>query len=257
MTHRPLIVGNWKMNGTIGETLKRVTAIDRQLEDGAGIDIVVAPPFTALYSASVALQDLPIKVAAQNLFYESEGAYTGEVSGSFLKDVGCDYVIIGHSERRHIFHEGDEEINRKVRAALAAELAVIFCVGETDKEREGGQTFERIEEQLRIGLQELHVHDIEDFCIAYEPVWAIGTGKTAKPDQVAEVHDWIRNYLAKRFDAPTANSIRLLYGGSVKLGNAEALMKTSNVDGLLVGGASLDADEFVGIVEVAGHVESP
>lgn len=247
----PLIVGNWKMNGTISETLKRITTIDRQLKDAGHVDIVVAPPFTALYSASIALQELPVKLAAQNLFYETEGAYTGEVSGSFLKEAGCEFVIIGHSERRRLFKEDDELINRKVRTALASELIPIFCIGETDEEREAGRTFARIEEQLRVGLSELHFNDINGLSLAYEPVWAIGTGKVATTEQVEEVHNWIRNYLTKRFDAPTANGIRILYGGSVNSKNAKGLIQTSNVDGLLVGGASLDANEFVAIIECA------
>ena len=256
MAKAPLVVGNWKMNGMIGETLKRLTALERQLEDTAGIEVVVAPPFTALYSAGIALQDFNIKLGAQNLYYENEGAFTGEISGPFLKDVGCEFVIVGHSERRHIFKEDDELVNRKVRAGLAADLEVIFCVGETLEEREANKTFDYIEHQLNVGLQELHIHDIEAFSIAYEPVWAIGTGKNATSGQVGEVHDWIRNFLGKRFDAPTANDIRLLYGGSVKAANAKSLIESSNVDGLLVGGASLDPEEFVEIIQNVGQAQS-
>lgn len=248
MDQKPLIVGNWKMHGTVGETLKRITAIQRKLGDKVDAEIVIAPPFTSLYSAGVALQELPIKLAAQNAHWETEGAYTGEISANFLKDADCDYVIIGHSERRHLFKEDDEMLNRKILTVLAADLLPIFCVGETEEQREAGKTFSRLEEQLSIGLNDLHMHDLEKFCIAYEPVWAIGTGKTAKVQQVAEVHDWIRNHLAKHFDAPTANNIRLLYGGSVKEKNAKELFQVDNVDGLLVGGASLDPEEFVGII---------
>lgn len=248
MNRQPLVVGNWKMHGTVGETLKRITAIHRKLEEAVPVDIVVAPPFTTLYSASVALQEIPIKLCAQDVHWETEGAFTGEVSGTFLKDAGCDYVIIGHSERRQVFREDDEMINRKLIAALSAELTAIFCIGETEAEREQGKTFQRLEEQLDTGLKDLQIHDLEGFGIAYEPVWAIGTGKTATTEQVVEVHDWIRNHLAKKFDAPTANGMRLLYGGSVKASNAKELMQVSNVDGLLVGGASLDPEEFVGII---------
>ena len=251
MSQKPLIVGNWKMHGTISEALKRITAITRKTENTSGLDVVLAPPFTALYSVSVALQDLPIKLGAQNVHWETEGPYTGEIAAAFLKDVGCDYVIIGHSERRTLFKEDDEMINKKVRAALAADLDVLMCIGETESERNENKTFSRLEEQLSEGLRELHVHDLEGFSIAYEPVWAIGTGKNATGGQIAEVHDWIRNYLAKNFDAPTANNTRLLYGGSVKQENAAEILKVHNVDGVLVGGASLDADEFVNIMNAA------
>lgn len=251
MSQKPLIVGNWKMHGTISESLKRITAITRKMENTMGLDVILAPPFTALYSVSVALQDLPIKLGAQNVHWEAEGPYTGEIAAAFLKDVGCDYVIIGHSERRHLFKEDDSMINKKVRAALAADLDVILCIGETDAERREGKTFNRLEEQLIEGLRELHVHDLEGFSLAYEPVWAIGTGQNASAGQIAEVHDWIRNHLAKHFDAPTANNTRLLYGGSVKHDNAAEILKVNNVDGVLVGGASLDPDEFVGIMNAA------
>jgi len=251
MSQKPLIVGNWKMHGTISEALKRITAITRKTENLSGLEVVLAPPFTALYSVSVALQDLPMKLGAQNVHWETEGPYTGEVSAAFLKDAGCDFVIIGHSERRTLFQEDDDMINKKVRAVLAADLNALLCIGETETERDEGKTFERLEEQLTEGLKELHVHDLEGFSIAYEPVWAIGTGKNASGSQIAEVHDWVRNYLAKHFDAPTANNTRLLYGGSVKSENAAEIFKVHNVDGVLVGGASLDADDFVSIMNAA------
>lgn len=256
MSKAPLIVGNWKMHGTVGESLKRVTALDRKLDVRRGVDIVICPPFTALYSVGVAIQDLPLALGAQNAYFESEGAFTGETSSVFLKDVGCDYVIVGHSERRHLFKEDDQMINRKLHAVLGADMTPIFCVGETQEERKADRTFERLEEQLSVGLQELHVHDIESLCVAYEPVWAIGTGQNAEPDQIGEVHDWVRNFLAKRFDAPMANAIRLLYGGSVKSHNTASLCRVQNVDGLLVGGASLEADDFVPIIQAALHRET-
>lgn len=251
MAQKKIIVGNWKMHGTIPETLKKITVMNRKMQDMPEVDVVLAPPFTALYSASVALQDLPFKLGAQDVHWEVEGAYTGEVAASFLKDAGCDFVIVGHSERRTLFNEDDEIVNKKVHAALAADLVAIMCVGETEEERNTGKTFERLEEQLSIGLAELHVHDLEAFCIAYEPVWAIGTGKVAEVGQVGEVHDWIRNYMAKQFDAPTANNTRLLYGGSVNPENTATLMKAKNVDGLLVGGASLDPEKFMAIIKTA------
>lgn len=246
---KPFIVGNWKMHSTIEETLKLVTALKNLLVDAQHIEVAVAPPFTALYSASIAMSDTNVKLASQNLFWEDEGAYTGEISGKFLKEVGCQYVIIGHSERRKIFKETDDMVNLKVQAALKNDLIPIICVGEELKEREAGRTMEVIERQLRGAFIEVAIHDFESLTVAYEPVWAIGTGKVAHPAQAGEVHQFIRTWLKKYFDAPTANKIRILYGGSVKSGNAPEIMKEPHVDGLLVGGASLDAEEFAKIVK--------
>lgn len=249
MERTPLIVGNWKMNGTITQTLLLINELLQMAQNLKDIDIVVAPPFTSLYSASIALQDSAIGLAAQNMFWEHEGAYTGEISGDFLKDIGCTYVLIGHSERRQYFGEIDESVNKKIQMALGLELIPIFCLGETEAQREKKQTFDVIQEQLKIGLKNLHMNDFKNFVIAYEPIWAIGTGKNATSEQVEEVHSFIRNTLEKSFDAPMANGIRILYGGSVKPKNARELKQTKNVDGLLVGGASLKADQFIEIIK--------
>jgi len=245
---KPFVVGNWKMNGTVSETIKLITALKNLLVEHQHIEVAVAPPFTALYSAAIALAETNIQLAAQNLFWEDEGAFTGEVSGKFLKDVGCQYVLIGHSERRKIFEETDHMVNSKLQAALKNELIPIVCVGENLKQREGGETLEVIEKQLRGAFNEVAIHDFENLVLAYEPVWAIGTGKVATPDQAQEVHQHIRTWLKKYFDAPTASKIRILYGGSVKPDSAPDLMKEQQVDGLLVGGASLDAESFSEIV---------
>ncbi len=246
---KPFIVGNWKMHGTIGESIKLVTNLQNLLSGIAHIDVAVAPPFTALYSVSVAIADGPILLSGQNLYLEDEGPYTGEISGSFLKDIGCDYVIVGHSERRQYFAETDKQVNQKVQAALKSELVPIICVGESLKEREKGQTHEIIENQLKRALNEIFIHDFENLVVAYEPVWAIGTGKNAAPQEAGEVHHAIRSWLTKNFDAPTANRVRILYGGSVKPENAFELMHEKEIDGLLVGGASLDPESFAQIVK--------
>jgi triosephosphate isomerase len=237
------------MYSTVEETIKLITALKNLLIDAQHIEVAVAPPFTALYSAAIALADTNIKLAAQNLCWEDEGAFTGEVSGKFLRDVGCQYVIVGHSERRKIFKESDEMVNAKLQAALKNELVPIVCVGEELKERESGKTMELVERQLKGAFNDVAIHDFESLAIAYEPVWAIGTGKVATPEQAGEVHQFIRTWLKKYFDAPTANKIRILYGGSVKPTNARDLMKEQHVDGLLVGGASLDSESFSRIVK--------
>lgn len=245
---KPLVVANWKMNGTIEESLKLVTELRNKIEDYTVVEVAVAPPFTALYSVQVVLQETPFKIAAQNMHWESEGAYTGEISPVFLKDVGCTYVIIGHSERRRYFGETDETVNRKIQVAIASELIPIFCIGETAEERRSGKMEAVLERQIKKGLKELQMNDLKELVIAYEPVWAIGTGETATTAQVEQAHQFIRNFLAKSYDAPTANGIRILYGGSVTPDNAKALFQVKNVDGLLVGGASLSAEKFVKIV---------
>jgi len=246
---KPLIVGNWKMHCGISDTIKLVTALKNQLVENQHLEVVVAPPFTALYSASIALAETNILLAGQDMYWEDEGAYTGQVSGAFLKDVGCTFVILGHSERRHLFGESDNMVSLKVQSALKNELIPILCVGETLKEREAEKTMSTIEAQLKTDLDSIAIHDFERIVIAYEPVWAIGTGKTATPQQAGEVHQFIRNWLKKYFDAPTANKINILYGGSVNSRNASELMEEPQIDGLLVGGASLNADSFAKIVK--------
>ncbi|MBI2082399.1 MAG: triose-phosphate isomerase [Deltaproteobacteria bacterium] len=243
-----LAVANWKMNGTIEESLKLVTELKNKIEDFSLVEIAVAPPFTALYSVQVVLQDTPFKLAAQNMHWESEGAYTGEISPAFLKDVGCAYVIIGHSERRRYFGETDETVNRKIQEAIASELIPIFCIGETAEERRSGKMEMVLERQIKKGLRELHMPDLKDLVIAYEPVWAIGTGETATTAQIEQAHQFVRDLLAKGYDAPTANGVRLLYGGSVTPENSKTIFQVKNVDGVLVGSASLSAEKFVKIV---------
>ena len=251
-----LIAGNWKMNNTVTESLKLLAGIQYFLENVPnGVEVVVIPPFTTLYSASISLQDTPkIKLGAQNLHWEDTGAYTGEVSGAFLSDVGCTHVVIGHSERRKYFGETNKTVNKKIFAALRNDLTPIVCVGETLEEREAGRHKNVIETQIKEGLSDLHVKDAENIVVAYEPVWAIGTGKTATPDQAQEMHAFIRNLIEKLFDAPTAGTIKILYGGSVKPSNSAELLTQRDIDGALVGGASLDAKDFADIVKALPHV---
>lgn len=248
-SRKPLIVGNWKMHGTVSESIKLLTALKYQLVDQQHIEVVVAPPATSLYSASVALGETHIRLAGQNLYWEEEGAFTGEISGRFLKEVGCDYVLIGHSERRHIFGETNEETAAKLQAALKSELIPILCVGEDLAQREAGQEVTTVERQLSAAFSEISLHDFDQLVVAYEPVWAIGTGKTATASEAGQMHVAIRDWLKKFFDAPTASRVRLLYGGSVKAENAAELMAEPHVDGLLVGGASLKATSFTSIVK--------
>lgn len=243
-----IIVANWKMNNTVQESLMLVAGLSAHIKVIPNVDVVLAPPYTSLYSVGIALADSSIKLAGQNLYWEEKGAFTGEISGTFLKDVGCDYVIIGHSERRKYFGETNETVNKKVYAALRNDLIPIMCVGETFEEREAGKTFEILERQLKGGLLGLQQKDFEKFSIAYEPVWAIGTGKNATSEQAEEAHHFIRNYIAKLYDAPTANNISILYGGSVKAGNCKEIFNKQNINGVLVGGASLDARGFTDII---------
>ena len=253
---KKLIVGNWKMFNNITDSIKLITNLKNQAPEFSEIIPVIAPPFTSLYSVSIALQETPFKLAGQNCHWEEEGPFTGEISAPFLKDVGCDYVLIGHSERRQYFGETNESVNKKIHAALASELIPIFCIGENLKERQEGKTFQVLDQQLKKGLQDITLHDLENFVIAYEPVWAIGTGENASPLQVAEAHHYIRNFLAKHYDAPTADQVSLLYGGSVKPNNIAELMMLDQVDGVLVGGASIDADQFTKILNYQEPVKN-
>lgn len=247
----PVIAGNWKMYKTIREAVDLVKGIQYALPFPGEAEVVVGPPFSALLPVIDACRDSYIGVAAQNMHWEDEGAFTGEVSGAFLKDMGCEYVIIGHSERRQYFAETDDAVNRKVASAMKHGLIPIVCIGETLSERENEKTFEVIERQLGGGLPALDPEDAKKLIVAYEPVWAIGTGKTATPDQAEEVHAFIREFLSNLFDANTADSIRILYGGSVKPDNAADLLCLPNIDGALVGGASLKVDSFAGIIGAA------
>ncbi len=246
---KPLIAGNWKMHKTINEAVELVSALKRELFDFNQADIVVCPPFTALDNVHEIIMDTNIKLGAQNLFYQKQGAFTGEVSPAMIKDCGCEYAIIGHSERRKYFGETDTMVNKRIRVALEEGFTPIFCVGETLEERENNKTIEVIDIQLKGGLENMKEEDILKIVIAYEPVWAIGTGKTATPRQAEEVHMFIRKWIEEHYSSSCASMLRILYGGSVKAENIKDLMKQENIDGALVGGASLNADAFVSIVK--------
>jgi triosephosphate isomerase len=248
MGRLPFIAGNWKMNKTVGEAIDLIRELKTGLSGVKGVEVAVAPPFTALYAVRKELQGSPILLAAQHLYWEEKGAFTGEVSPPMLKEVGCRYVIIGHSERRQFFGEMDETVNRRIKAALPQGLKVIFCIGETLKEREEGKTFSVIERQVEGGLKGLGHEDMRSVTIAYEPVWAIGTGRTATPDQAEEVHRYIRGKLEKLYSRGISEEIRIQYGGSVTPENVKGLMSQSDIDGALVGGASLKAESFSKIV---------
>jgi triosephosphate isomerase len=248
---KPMVAGNWKMNKTFSEAKELLDALKRELEGIDSVDLVVCPTFVSLPLAKEALAGSNIKVGAQNLHWEESGAYTGEVSAKMLKDY-CDYVIIGHSERRAMFGETDETVNKKVFAALAAGLNPIVCVGETLEENEAGETAKVVGRMVREGLKGLTHEQAEQVVIAYEPVWAIGTGKTATPEQANDIHkNVVRPILREMFGQEIGDGMRVLYGGSVKPGNAVELFGQSDIDGGLIGGASLKAEDFVGIVKGA------
>jgi triosephosphate isomerase len=248
MQRLPFIAGNWKMNKTVGEALDLVRELKNAISGVTEVEVAVAPPYTALYAVGRELEGTPIRLAAQNLYWEEKGAYTGEVSSLLLKEVGCHYVIIGHSERRQYFGETDEAVNRRIKAALAQGLKVIFCIGETLKEREDGKTFSVIEKQIEGGLKGWGGEELGNIVIAYEPVWAIGTGKTATPEQAEKAHRFIRGKVEKLFSRKASEEIRIQYGGSVTPENIRGLMSQPNIDGALVGGASLKAESFSKIV---------
>ena len=246
----PLIAGNWKMNLGLEESAGLIRAVSETLRDLEGVDVLVAPPFTSLPAVKKAIGDAGILLAGQNMHWETSGAFTGEISPGMLREAGCSHVILGHSERRSLFKETNEEINLKVGAAIIAGLVPIVCIGETLDEREGGRTFEVVKEQLEGSLKNF----LEEksmpptTLLAYEPVWAIGTGRTATPEQAQEVHEFIRGWIGQSFDQDTAERVRILYGGSVKPDNAADLMSRPDIDGALVGGASLKADSFIPII---------
>jgi triosephosphate isomerase (TIM) len=248
---KPVIAGNWKLFKTTGEAVELIHNLVPLVKGITDVEIVIAPVFTVLGTAKTALAGSAIQLAAQDCFWEQEGAYTGEISPKMLTDVGCSHVIIGHSERRQFFGETDETVNKKLKAALAGSLTTIFCIGETLAERESENTFEVLERQISGGLAGIDVTDPLRLIIAYEPVWAIGTGKTASENQAQEVHSFIRNLLAKLYDKSIAEKMRILYGGSVKPDNINGLMSQPDIDGALVGGASLKADSFASIVRFA------
>lgn len=249
---RPVIAGNWKMHRNSAETRDLVRKLLAGLKDDRiDCDIIVAPPFTSIFAAVEETRGSMIGVSGQNLHWEDKGAFTGEISGQMLREIGCGYVIVGHSERRQYFGETDRSVNLKIKAAVRSELVPIFCLGETLEERERGATFEVVKRQLTLGLHEVKPEDPSRFIIAYEPVWAIGTGRTATPEQAQEVHAFLRGELGSLAGESLAQEIRILYGGSVKPENTRGLMNCPDIDGGLVGGASLNAEDFVGIVREA------
>jgi triosephosphate isomerase len=248
MGRLPFIAGNWKMNKTVDEALDLVRQLKTSLSNIGEVEVAVAPPFTALYPISLELKGSSIRLAAQNLFYEEKGAFTGEISPLMLREIGCQYVIIGHSERRQFFGETEETVNRKIRAALSQNLKPIFCVGESLKEREGGETFSVIGRQVEGGLRNIVDKEMANIVIAYEPVWAIGTGKTATPEQAEEVHRFLREQLERLCSREIGEKVRIQYGGSVTPENIKGLMSQEDIDGALVGGASLKWESFSKIV---------
>ena len=247
---KKIIAGNWKMNKSVAEAEDLTTGIRRALAEVSDVDVVLCPPFTAIKAVGDILSDTAIKIGAQNMHWEGYGAYTGEVCAAMLRDLYCHYVILGHSERRMYFHETDDVVNRKIKAALAGNLIPIVCVGETQEEREANQTEEVVERQLRNGLADIS-GDLKKLVVAYEPVWAIGTGLTASPQHAQDVHAFIRGVLQEVLDEDTAQSIRIQYGGSMKPANAAELLAQPDIDGGLIGGAALDARSFAEIVQAA------
>jgi len=247
----PFIAGNWKMHMTIPEAKTLATAIVKASAGLIEAEIVLAPPFTALSEVKKVLEDGSVQLAAQNLHWEEKGAFTGEISTPMLRDAGCQYVIIGHSERRQYFGETDAGVNKKIKAALKSGVFPIFCLGETLAERERSETMDIISRQLQGGLEGIGAGDFKSIVVAYEPVWAIGTGKTATPAQAEEVHSHIREKLALRYGIGPAECAIILYGGSVKPANSFALLSEKNIDGFLVGGASLEAESFIQITREA------
>jgi triosephosphate isomerase len=245
---QPLIAGNWKMFKTCSEAVETARQLLKLLEGNSDIDVMIAPPFTALALVSDIVRGSLVAVGAQNLFWEKEGAYTGEISAPMIVSAGCKYVIIGHSERRLYFGDTDLSVNKKISAAIRNDLVPIFCVGESEKERESKDTFSVLDKQVKKGLENFSSDDLKTLIIAYEPVWAIGTGKTATSLQAQEVHRFLRSQIGKSFGNGLAKSIRILYGGSVKPNNISELMAMPDIDGALVGGASLDAETFSKIV---------
>ncbi len=247
----PFVVGNWKLNKTIAESLALVTELKNQLGAVKGVAVGVAPAATALHAVAKRLEGSAIATCAQNCYWETSGAWTGEASAPLLADAGATWVIVGHSERRQFFGDTNESVGKKAKAVLAAGLGAIVCVGESLGERDSGNTLSVVDAQLAGGLAGIEASSIAKLVIAYEPVWAIGTGRTATPAQAQEVHAHIRKRIGEHLGTGAADAIRIQYGGSVKPSNAEALMSENDIDGALVGGASLEAADFIAIVKAA------
>ena len=244
---RPVIAGNWKMHKTLGEAEALARAIKKGVGEETSCEVVLAPPFTALASVSAEIRGSSLILAAQNAHWESKGAFTGEISLPMLEDIGCRMVIVGHSERRQFFGETDVTVNSRVRTAVNSSLQPIVCIGETLAERESGNHHSIVAQQLAGGLDGLTGRDLLRIILAYEPVWAIGTGRTASPETAQSMHSYIRSWLSEKF-GDNAQEIRILYGGSVKPDNVDALMRQPDIDGALVGGACLEAESFLRIV---------
>ncbi len=245
---RPLIAGNWKMYKTIPEAVEMSKKLVSLLKEPTDVEVMIAPSYVLLSAVAQEIEGSGIFLGAQDLFWEKEGAYTGAVSAEMIVSAGCKYVIIGHSERRQYFGETDHSVNLKIRAAINSGLAPILCIGETENQRESDETFSVLDKQIKKGLKDFSYDELEKLVLAYEPVWAIGTGKTATSQQAQEIHKFLRNILEKTFGNSLAKNTRILYGGSVKPENIAELMAMDDVDGALVGGASLKADVFSGIV---------
>jgi triosephosphate isomerase len=244
----PFLAANWKMHKTVHEAVVFVKEFRSMVKDVDDVEIVVAPPATAVHAVAEAARNSNVGVAGQTLFWERQGAFTGEISGEMLREAGADYVIIGHSERRRLFGETDETVNRKLVAALGVKLTAIVCIGETLDEREGNQTLEVLDRQIKVGLDGMTGEQVAGLVIAYEPVWAIGTGRNATPEQAGEAHAHIRQRLRQWFGGDAADACHVIYGGSVKPDNIHELIALPDVDGALVGGASLEVRAFYDIV---------
>ena len=247
-SRRPLMAGNWKMFKTHTEAVATARELLNLVSGVGDRDIMLAPTFSALVPVAEALQNSNIALGAQNLHWEAEGAFTGEIAPGMLKAAGCEYVIIGHSERRQYFGETDKTVNKRIRAAIEVDLRPVLCIGETEIQRDANETFSVLDKQIKNGLQNFGLADLNHLVVAYEPVWAIGTGKTATTEQAQEAHQFVRSLLEKAFGSDLAQRTRILYGGSVKHNNVDELMQMPDVDGALVGGASLKADSFGRIV---------
>lgn len=248
MARKVIIAGNWKMNTTVDEAVALAKNIVEKVGNSDEVDVVVCPPYTNLYAVAEIIKGTPVKLGAQDVYWEEKGAYTGKISCNMLKSIGVTYVLIGHSEQRSYFGETDEQVNKKTKAALAAEIVPIVCIGETLDERNSGKMENVLVTQVKGAFAQISEEDAVKCVIAYEPVWAIGTGETATPEQANQAHEFIRNLLAQIYTDNTAQSIRIQYGGSMKPTNAKELLGQSDVDGGLIGGASLKADDFAGII---------
>ncbi len=249
MSRTPLIAGNWKMYKTGPEAVQTAKNLAALCTNVSSVEVMIAPNFIALQQVADTLKGSCVKTGAQNLYFETQGAFTGEVSADMIKSAGVEYVIIGHSERRQFFGDTDTWVNKKIHAAISEDLTPVLCIGETESQRDEEKTFQVLDKQVSDGLKGFGSDELEGLVLAYEPVWAIGTGKTATADQVDEVHQYLRSLLEKLFSKEFAGQTRILYGGSVKPENAKELMGIEDVDGALVGGASLEADKFINIIK--------